>query len=54
MMEEIFESRRHMDIPRPNIKEQVFMKMTTGIATPSFLKDLRVECKKIDKYLQEH
>ena len=28
--------------------------MSTGIATPGFLKDLRVECRKIDRYLLDH
>ena len=54
LLEEIFESRRNLDIKRPSIKEHVFAKMDTGIASPAFLKDMKVQRKEIDKYLKKN
>ena len=54
MLEEIFENRRNLKIKRPRIKDQVMEKLRNSIATPAFLKSLKKESRRIDKYLREH
>jgi len=54
VLEEIFENRRNLKIKRPRIKDQVFEKLRNSIATPAFLKGLKKESRRIDKYLREH
>jgi hypothetical protein len=38
LLEDIFENRRHKNMKRPKIKDQVLNNLNNCIATPSFLK----------------